>query len=192
MKLTKDTARHPHIGQRSRIYTTCCLVGIHPFAKIWYVYVKKQNHVKNPINLTLRSIFKVDTSSYGDTLMCQIWLANVKPKEVMSRTRICWDRQTKWFLYCPLNFVHNKFTAFCLLTRNSIRCITVLLISQHLIDLLLAIALLTDGLIFIGSTSHVILTTQYPSKKILRLDEREWKEISLVKGIRQFKKNEGA
>ena len=35
-----------------------------------------------------------DTSSHGDTPMCQIWLAKVKPKKVMGRTRICTDRRT--------------------------------------------------------------------------------------------------
>ena len=59
---------------RSKMYT-CCLVAIqlHPFARIWYAYVKKQKHDKTSKNLTLRSIIKVNTSSYGDTLVCQIW-----------------------------------------------------------------------------------------------------------------------
>ena len=35
-----------------------------------------------------------DTSSHGDTPMCQIWKANVKPKKAMGWTRICTDRQT--------------------------------------------------------------------------------------------------
>ena len=35
-----------------------------------------------------------DTSSHGDTPMCQIWLAKVKPKKFMGRTRICTDRRT--------------------------------------------------------------------------------------------------
>ena len=46
-----------------------------------------RKHVKNPINLTLRSKLKVISGSWmyathrGDTTMCQIWLANVKPKK---------------------------------------------------------------------------------------------------------------
>ena len=39
-------------------------------------------------------------------------------------------------------------------------CKTDLLTGQQFIDLLPAIELLTDGLIFIGSLSHVILTSQ--------------------------------
>ena len=39
-----------------------------------------------------------------------------------------------------------------------ISCKTVLLTGQQFIDLLLAIELSTDGLIFIGSVSHVIWT----------------------------------
>ena len=33
-----------------------------------------------------------DTLSHGDTPMSQKWLANVKPKKLIGRTRICTDR----------------------------------------------------------------------------------------------------
>ena len=46
-----------------------------------------------------------DTFFYGDTPMCQIWLANVKTKKDMNLHRQT-DRRTKWFLYTPLNFFH--------------------------------------------------------------------------------------
>ena len=62
--------RHPYIGQRSRsykgrIYTACCLKVIHPFARIWYAYVKEQKRFcQTQINgdniiLKLRSKVKV-------------------------------------------------------------------------------------------------------------------------------------
>ena len=46
-----------------------------------------------------------------------------------------------------------------------IRCKTVLLTGQHFIDLLPSMEPFTDGLIFICSTSHVIFTSYYQSKK---------------------------
>ena len=53
---------------------------------------------------------------------------------------------------------------FLLYKSNTIKipisCITVLLTGQQFIDLLPAIELLTDDLIFIGLISHVILTSQ--------------------------------
>ena len=55
---------------RSRMYTICCLVVIHPYVKIWYTYVKEQRYlarlksmVKNII-LILRSMVKVIQSSW--------------------------------------------------------------------------------------------------------------------------------
>ena len=52
-------------------------------------------------------------------------------------------------------------------------CKTDLLTGQQFIDLLPAIELLTDGLNFIGSLSHVILTSQCQNVvPILGLDER--------------------
>ena len=55
--------------------------------------------------------------------------------------------------------------------RIPIRCITVLLAIHQFIDLLPFIKLLTDSLIFIGSTSHIILTSQYQSKKYRSLSD---------------------
>ena len=53
-------------------------------------------------------------------------------------------------------------------------CKTDLLTGQQFIDLLPAIELLTDGLIFIGSLSHVILTSQCQNVvPILGLDRRD-------------------
>ena len=53
-------------------------------------------------------------------------------------------------------------------------CKTDLLTGQQFIDLLPAIELLTDGLIFIGSLSHVILTSQCQNVvPILGLDGRD-------------------
>ena len=52
-------------------------------------------------------------------------------------------------------------------------CKTDLLTGQQFIDLLPAIELLTDGLIFIGSLSHLILTSQCQNVvPILGLDGR--------------------
>ena len=50
-----------------------------------------------------------DTSSHGDTLMCEIWLANVKPKkklqaghESVQTTNVRTDRHTtEGFLFPP-------------------------------------------------------------------------------------------
>ena len=54
-------------------------------------------------------------------------------------------------------------------------CKTDLLTGQHFIDLLPAIELLTDGLIFIGSLSHMILTSHCQNVvPILGLDGREY------------------
>ena len=77
-------------------------------------------------------------------------------------------------------------------------CKTDLLTGQQFIDLLPAIDLLTDGLIFISSLSHVILTSQCRNVvPILGLDGRgylkhlmdicEWKKCIFF-----FTKNEGA
>ena len=77
-------------------------------------------------------------------------------------------------------------------------CKTDLLTGQQFIDQLPAIELLTDGLIFIGSRSHVILTSQCQNVvPILGLDGRgylkhlmdicEWKKCIFF-----FTKNEGA
>ena len=49
--------------------------------------------------------------------------------------------------------------------KPKICCITVLFSGQQFIDPLPAIELLTDDLIFISSTNHVILTSQYKNKK---------------------------
>ena len=46
-------------------------------------------------------------------------------------------------------------------TKTPISCKTALLTSKQFIDLLPTIELLTDGLIFIGSISNVILTSQW-------------------------------
>ena len=55
--------------------------------------------------------------------------------------------------------MHNILTVY---NKISISCKVVLLTSQKFINLLPAIELLTDGLIFIGSLSYVILTSQCP------------------------------
>ena len=69
-----------------------------------------------------------------------------------------------------------------ILTVNNtipISCKTVLLNSQRFIDLLPTIELLIDGLIFIGSISHLILTSQCQDvKPILRLDGRGYWNVS--------------
>ena len=67
------------------MFTTCCLMVIHPYIKIWYVYVKEQRHfarLKFKVKIYNFDIeVKVqghtdfmnvcDTSYHGDTLMCQ-------------------------------------------------------------------------------------------------------------------------
>ena len=79
-----------------------------------------------------------------------------------------------WFLlymyniiFSPLEKQYNEYTTFWMLLENkkNIRCNPVLLTGQQVIDLLTDIKLLTVGLIFIGSISHVILTSQYQGKK---------------------------
>ena len=39
---------------RPRNYTTCCFMVIHPYAKIWYAYVKEQRHLAR-----LKSVVKI-------------------------------------------------------------------------------------------------------------------------------------
>ena len=76
-----------------------------------------QIHVKNSVNLTLRSKFNVVLGSWMYTTHRLIVIHPCakygKPmsnhKKVMGRTRICTDRQTEWFLYTPLNFVRRGY-----------------------------------------------------------------------------------
>ena len=59
--------------QRTRMYTTCCLMVIHLYAKIWYACAKKQRRScrtqihGESINLILRSRVKVIQRSWMDT-----------------------------------------------------------------------------------------------------------------------------
>ena len=69
-----------------------------------------------------------------------------------------------FFSYIACN-TRNTQQFDCWSKTNPSRCITVVLTGQQFIDLLSAIKLLTDGLIFIGSTSHVILTSVVFSSK---------------------------
>ena len=112
----------------SWMYMTHRLMVIHPCAKYGRlmsnqkkVMGRTRKHVKNPINLTLRSNFKVVSGSWmyaTHRLMVIYPCAKYgKPmsnhKKVMGRTRICTDRrtdgQTEWFLYTPLNFVRGGY-----------------------------------------------------------------------------------
>ena len=104
-----------NIQSGSWMYTTHRLMVIHPCAKYGRpmsnqkkVMGRTRKHVKNPINLTLRSKFKVvsgfmnvrDTSSHGDTpnlvSQCQtikkLWAGHESAQT---------DGQTEWFLYTP-------------------------------------------------------------------------------------------
>ena len=56
-----------------------------------------------------------------------------------------------------IQYIHNILSVN---NKIPIRCKTVPLTGQQFIDLLPAVELLTDGLIFIGSISHAILTSQ--------------------------------
>ena len=119
----------------SWINATHRLMVIHPCAKYGKsmsnhkkVKGRTRKHVKNPINLTLRSKFKVVSGSWmyaTHRLMVIHPCAKYgKPmsnhKKVMGRTRICTDRrtdrrtdgQTEWFLYTPLNFVRGGYNYF--------------------------------------------------------------------------------
>ena len=71
-------------------------------------------------------------------------------------------------IFSPICNQYNKHTTFWMLPiKIHIRCKTVLLTGQQFIDLLPAIEqLLTDGLIFIGSISHVILMLIKIKKKL--------------------------
>ena len=70
---------------------------------LWAGYENSKFHLEVKGQRRIQIMNVRDTSSHGDTPMCQIWQANVKPKKVMGRTRICTDRQTdkrtKRFLY---------------------------------------------------------------------------------------------
>ena len=85
---------------------------------------RTRKHVKNPINLTLRSKFKVVSGSW---MYATHRLMGIHPcakydkpisnhKKVMGRTRICTDRRTdrrtEWFLYTPLNFVRGGYNNY--------------------------------------------------------------------------------
>ena len=121
-----------NIESGSWMYATHCLVVIHPCAKYGKpmsnhknVMGRARKHVKNPINLTLRSKFKIVSGSWiyaTHRLMVIHPCAKYdKPMsnhtKVMARTRICTDRRTdrqtdgrtKWFLYTPLNFVRGMY-----------------------------------------------------------------------------------
>ena len=56
-----------------------------------------------------------------------------------------------------IQYIHNILAVN---NKIPICCKTVPLTGQQFIDLLPAVELLTDGLIFIGSISHAILTSQ--------------------------------
>ena len=68
----------------------------------------------------------------------------------------CFVIQHHFFSYIKaIQYIHNILTVN---NKIPISCETVLLTGQQFIDLLPAIELLTDGIIFIGSIRHVILT----------------------------------
>ena len=51
---------------RSRIYTKCCRKVIHPYAKIWYAYVKEQRHLARlECNLTHPPLVIDPYAKYG-------------------------------------------------------------------------------------------------------------------------------
>ena len=73
------------------MYTTCCLVVIHPFAKIWHAYVKSKEALPNSNSLSKYNFdievkgqgqteFRkvCDTSYHGDTLTCITKYVDVK------------------------------------------------------------------------------------------------------------------
>ena len=81
-----------------------------------------QKHIKNPINLTMRSKFKVVSGSWMYATHC---LMVIHPcatyGKPMSNQKKCYgldtdrptegqaDGQIEWFLYTPLNFVHGGY-----------------------------------------------------------------------------------
>ena len=78
------------------MYTTCCLMVIHLYAKISYAYVKEQRHQIHGENiiLILRSKVKVinvrDTLYHGITLTCQTKYDYVKgQKSLVLNTKQC-------------------------------------------------------------------------------------------------------
>ena len=125
-----------NIESGSRINAKRCLMVIHTCAKYGKpmsiqkkVLGRTRKHVKNPINLTLRSKFKVVPGSW---MYATHRLMVIHPcakygepmsnhKKVMGRTRICTDRrtdgQTKWFLYTPLYFVRGGYKNVCLIRQ---------------------------------------------------------------------------
>ena len=114
--------------------------GDRPICQIWYANVKANRSYrsymktwKKPLNLTLRSKFKVVSGSWINAthrLMvihpCAKYGKSMSNhKKVMGRTRICTDRRTdrqtdgqtdrqtdrrtEWFLYTPLNLVRGGY-----------------------------------------------------------------------------------
>ena len=116
----------------SWMYTTHRLTVVHLCAKFDKQMSNRKKgmgrtriHVKNPIYLTLRSKVNVMSGLW----MCATHCLMVKhqcakygkpmsTKKIMGRTRICThmdgrtdrltDRQTEWFQFNPLNFVHRR------------------------------------------------------------------------------------
>ena len=98
-----------NIESGSWMYATHCLMVIHPCAKYGKpmsiqkkVMGRTWKHVKNPVNLTLRSTFKVVSGSWmyatHRLMVIHPYAKYGKPmsnhKKVMGRTGICTDRRT--------------------------------------------------------------------------------------------------
>ena len=106
------------------MFVTHSLMVIHPFAKYGKAMSRQKKvmsrtwrHVKNLINLTLRSKVNVVSDHEWTPHIVSRWYTHMpnmvsqcqSKKTIMGLTWICTDRLTvkwtKWFLYTPLNWV---------------------------------------------------------------------------------------
>ena len=84
-------------------------------AKSW-----TQSNVINPINLTLRIMNVLDTSSHGDRPICQFWYANVKANRSYRPYMETWQKPLNLTLRSKVNIESGSwmYATHCLMVKH--------------------------------------------------------------------------